>query len=62
MAANKSLPGELATPSAPWSSNSPHDRQQAAETASAGERLRRVAQYVADTLAQTQPSQDTLPN
>src|SRR5882672_5150520 len=62
MAANKSLPGELADAVGAMVIESPHDRQQLLETASAGERLRRVAQYVADTLAQTQPSQDTLPN
>ncbi len=41
---------------------SPHDRQQLLETSSPEQRLRRVAQHVAATLARTQPGQGTLPN
>jgi Lon protease-like protein len=62
MAASKSLPGELADAVGALVIESSHDRQQLLEIASAEERLRRVAQQVAATLAQTQPGQDTLPN
>jgi Lon protease-like protein len=62
MAASKALPGELADAVGAMVIESPHDRQELLETSSAEERLRRVAQHVAATLARTRPGQDTLPN
>jgi Lon protease-like protein len=62
MAASKSLPGELADAVGAMVIESSHDRQQLLEIPSAEERLRRVAQQVAASLAQTQPDHDTLPN
>ncbi len=58
----RALPGELADAVGAMVIESPHDRQQLLETSSPEERLRRVAQHVAATLAQTQPGQGTLPN
>jgi len=62
MAGSKALPGELADAVGAMVIESPHDRQQLLETSSPEQRLRRVAQHVAATLARTQPGQGTLPN
>jgi len=62
MAGSTARPGELADAVGAMVLESAQERQQLLETASAEERLRRVAQHVARTLAQMQPGQGTLPN
>ena len=62
MAGSTARPGELADAVGAMVLESAPERQQLLETASAEERLRRVAQHVARTLAQMQPGQGTLPN
>jgi len=62
MAGNKAMPGELADAVGAMVIESSHDRQQLLETSSPEERLRRVAQHLAATLAQTRPGQGTLLN
>ena len=62
MAGSTARPGELADAVGAMVLESAQERQQLLETASAEERLRRVAQHIARALAQMQPGQGTLPN
>jgi Lon protease-like protein len=62
MASSTARPGDLADAVGAMIIESPDDRQQLLETVSAEDRLRRVAQHLAATLAQTQPGHGTLPN
>jgi Lon protease-like protein len=62
MAGSTARPGDLADAVGAMIVESPQDRQQLLETVSAEDRLRRVTQHLAATLAQMQPGHGTLPN
>jgi Lon protease-like protein len=62
MAGSTATPGDLADAVGAMILESPQERQQLLETASAEDRLRRVAQRLAVALAQAQPGHGTLPN
>ncbi|MFL5310929.1 MAG: LON peptidase substrate-binding domain-containing protein [Myxococcales bacterium] len=62
MAGSTASPGDLADAVGAMIIESPHERQRLLETASAEDRLRRVAEHLAATLAGSQPGHGTLPN
>ena len=62
MAGSTAAPGDLADAVGAMILESPEERQQLLETASAEDRLRRVTQHLAATLAQAQPGHGTLLN
>jgi len=62
MARSDALPGELADAIGAVVIESSEERQLLLETCAPQDRLRRVAQHLAERLAETQPVSDTLPN
>jgi len=62
MAGSTAAPGDLADAVGAMILESPEERQHLLETASAEDRLRRVTQHLAATLAQAQPGHGTLLN
>jgi uncharacterized protein len=62
MARSDALPGELADAIGAVVIESPQERQLLLETCAPEDRLRRVAQHLAERLAETQPASGALPN